>query len=157
MVTGSHLDEGRAGRGRNSLDLAEKAPTDASVPSALVHDEGEDTDGDVIVLEARHDMEGHETDEDALGVGHDDLRGIIGEAAEARLDDRRRDRVALFGEQLGDPGRVGGSGGSEGSPREVDHRGGWYPGHEVPGRWRDGQRVRRSAIGPPTTSKPSRE
>ncbi len=157
MMAGGDLDEGRAGLGGNSLDLAEEAPPDAPIPGTLVHDEGEDTNGDVVVLEARHDVEGHEADEDALGVGDDDPRGNVGEAAQARLDDRRRDRIALFREQLGDAGRVGGSGASKGGPGEVDHRGGWYPAHQGPGRQGDGQRVRRSAIGPPTTSKPSRE
>ena len=73
MMRRRDLDERRPGLDRDPVGGRHEVGPDAPAASSRVDDEGEDPGDRVVVLEARHDMDGDEA-EDLTGVlGDDDL------------------------------------------------------------------------------------
>ena len=105
-----------------ALRLGDELAPDAPLPGARVHDEGQDADHDVVVLEARQGVEGYETDDLAVAVGDHDPGIVAGEAPEAGDDLRWTGRIALVGEERRDPFGIAGLGGPDRYPGGVGHR-----------------------------------
>ena len=81
------------------LGLGHQGPTDAALARPGIDDEREDAHDPVVVLEARHGVEGDEAEQRAVVLGHDDPGIGRGEAPQPDDDVARAGRVALVGEQ----------------------------------------------------------
>ena len=154
MVTRRDFDEGGPSLGRNALDFADESPSDATGSCADIDDQRQDSDRIVVVLEPGNHVIGDETDHAPLGIGNDDPRTVDVEARQTGCHDRRRDWVALLGEERRDPWGIGLGGLSQVGAWRVGHGQDGIADAVAAGVRR--QRSNRSAIGSPTDSKPIR-